>query len=334
MKPLIKFFLILFFLSSFSVSIQGSFPNEHLLIIEEENTTTNNALRKALNISSIRILGSKNEFDQNKKLIQNLLPETYIKSYEFINQNKIKITVNAKLLRNEFLDNNLSISIEDNISISAWILCKTNLRSKSEYDLLAKKCKKLKKEISNMALERDINLVYPIFDANDLNFLDIEQKKERLDNSFINDRYLSNESFYCEITLMEDKCFKTKASKNNKIDFSKTYSIINIFNSTVDSAQKIKKVYLNKNSFKPISINISNISSIEEYNLVFQELENIIFFDNLSLSSLTNDDVIFSSNLLGKVSDIEKIFRTKKNFKINSINYKKISIEFNPLKDA
>ena len=145
---------------------------------------------------------------------------------------------------------------------------------------------------------------------------------------------MSNESFYCEITLMEDKCFKTKASKNNKIDFSKTYSIINIFNSTVDSAQKIKKVYLNKNSFKPISINISNISSIEEYNLVFQELENIIFFDNLSLSSLTNDDVIFSSNLLGKVSDIEKIFRTKKNFKINSINYKKISIEFNPLKDA
>ena len=111
MKPLIKFFLILFFLSSFSISIQGSFPNEHLLIIEEENTTINNALRKALNISSIRILGSKNEFVQNKKLIQNLLPETYIKSYEFINQNKIKITVNAKLLRNEFLDNNLSISI-------------------------------------------------------------------------------------------------------------------------------------------------------------------------------------------------------------------------------
>jgi hypothetical protein len=94
------------------------------------------------------------------------------------------------------------------------------------------------------------------------------------------------------------------------------------------------KVYLKKKKSNTISINISNISSIEEYNLVFQELENIIFFDNLSLSSLTNDDVIFSSNLLGKVSDIEKIFRTKKNFKINSINYKKISIEFNPLKDA
>ena len=134
-------------MSFFSTHLLSSFPNEHVIILDDEKSNTNNSLRKAIDISSIRILGSRSEFDQQINLIRNLLPQKYIKSYEFINTNKIKIVVNAKLLRKKFLDSNLSISLEERSSIAAWILCKTDLNSKSEYDSLINKCEIFKKRI-------------------------------------------------------------------------------------------------------------------------------------------------------------------------------------------
>ena len=331
MKPLIKNLYLFIFLSLFSTYILSSFPNEHVIILDDEKLNTNNSLRKAINISSIRILGSRSEFDQQRNLIRNLLPQTYIKSYEFINPNKIKIIVNAKLLRKKFLDSNLSISLEERSSIAAWILCKTDLNSKNEYDLMNNKCKKFKKELLKLSNERDIKLIFPILDSNDLNFLGIEQKQERANSSYINNRYLSDESFYCEVTLIEENCYNTYSSKSKKIDFSKKYSSQSIYDLTADSLQKKKKVYLNKKTFKPVFIHISNIKSIEEYDLVSQELENIIFFDDLSLNQLNNNDVIFSTNLLGKISDIQKLFKNNPILSINSLNYAEIFLEFNSI---
>ena len=328
MKHLIK--ILFSFSLFFSICVFSAFPEEHVLFIESENTNTNQALRKALNISSLRILGSKNEFDQNKKLILSLNPDSFIKSYEFKNQDKIKIVVNAKLLRKKFLDSDLSISLEDRQSITAWILCKTDLSSKSDYDLITKKCNEAKQFLRKASSERDINLIFPILDSNDLSSLDIEYKDEPNENSFINKRYLSDESIYCEITLKQDNCYQTESAINTKIDFSKIYTLENIFNKTVDSVQQSEKVYINRSSFKPISIFISNINSIEDYDYVFQELEKIIFFNNLALNSLKKNDVVFSSDLLGKISEIENIFKKKKNFFITSIDYQKIFLEYIP----
>ena len=276
MKHLIK--ILFSFSLFFSICVFSAFPEEHVLFVESENSNTNQALRKALNISSLRILGSKNEFDQNKKLISSLNPDSFVKSYEFQNQDKIKIVVNAKLLRKKFLDSNLSISLEDRQSITAWILCKTDLSSKRDYDLIIKKCNKAKQFLKKASSERDINLIYPILDSNDLSSLDIEYKDDPNENSFINKRYLSDESIYCEITLKQDNCYQTESAINTKIDFSKIYTLENIFNKTADAVQQSEKVYINRNSFKPISIFISNINSIEDYDYVFQELEKITFF--------------------------------------------------------
>ena len=65
--------------------------------------------------------------------------------------------------------------------------------------------------------------------------------------------------------------------------------------------------------------------------LVSQELENIIFFDDLSLNQLNNNDVIFSTNLLGKTSDIQKLFKNNPILSINSLNYAEIFLEFNSI---
>ena len=329
MKHLLKNFFIFFFFV-FSLQSYSSFPDEHVLFIESDNLSTNQVLRKALDISSIRILGSKNEFDQNKRLILNLNPEIFIKSYEFTKDDRIKIIINAKLLRNNFLERNLSISLEDRQSIAAWILCRTDLNSKRNYDLLIEKCNKAKKSLTKMSQERDIDLIYPILDSNDLSSLDIEYKDDPNENSFINKRYLSDESIYCEITLKQDNCYQTESAINTKIDFSKIYTLENIFNKTADAVQQSEKVYINRNSFKPISIFISNINSIEDYDDVFQELDKIIFFNNLALDSLKKNDVVFSSDLLGKISEIENIFKKKKNFFITSIDYQKIFLEYIP----
>ena len=332
MKHLIK--ILCSFSLFFSICAFSAFPEEHVLFIESENSNTNQALRKALDISSLRILGSKKEFDQNKKLILGLNPDFFVKSYEFKNQDKIKIVVNAKLLRKKFLDNDLSISLEDRQSITAWILCKTDLSSKRDYDLIIKKCNEAKQFLRKASSERDINLIYPILDSNDLSSLDIEYRDEPNENSFINKRYLSDESIYCEITLKQDNCYQTESAKNTKIDFSKIYTLENIFNKIADSVQQSEKVYINRSSFKPISIFISNINSIEDYDYVFQELEKIIFFNNLALDSLKKNDVVFSSDLLGKISEIENIFKKKKNFLITSIDYQKIFLEYNPKENA
>ena len=65
--------------------------------------------------------------------------------------------------------------------------------------------------------------------------------------------------------------------------------------------------------------------------LVSEELENIIFFDDLSLNQLNNNDVIFSSNLLGKISDVEKLFKNNSILSINSVNYAEIFLDFNSI---
>ena len=103
--------------------------------------------------------------------------------------------------------------------------------------------------MSKLSNERDIKLIFPILDSNDISFLDLEQKEERLNNSYINTRYLSDESFYCEVTLTDENCYKTYSSKSKRIDFTKKYSSKNIYNLTADSLQKMKKVYLNKKTF-------------------------------------------------------------------------------------
>ena len=43
--------------------------------------------------------------------------------------------------------------------------------------------KNFKKELSKLSNERDIKIIFPILDSNDISFLDLEQKEERLNNS-------------------------------------------------------------------------------------------------------------------------------------------------------
>lgn len=334
MIRLIKYNFLYIFLWIFSINLSSAFPEEHIIVLDNQNLSTSKILEDALEISAIRILGSKSEFDQNKRYVEKLSAEKFIKSYEFINMNKVKIIVNAKLLRNKFLENNLSISSEERQTMTAWVLCKTNFNSKNEYDFLRKKCEFVKQDLLNMASKRGMNLIFPILDTNDVSFLDLEQNDERSFDSFINNRYGSDESFYCEITKKEQNCFKTESSKNKKINFSKVYSPKNIFNLTADSIQKKEKILINKNNYKPFSIHISNINSIEEYDYVFKELEQIIYFNELSLYKLENKDVIFKSNLLGKLIQVKKILFNKKDFKITSSDYEKIILEFKPKKNV
>ena len=328
-----KFFLILA-LIGLSANTYSFFPDQHTILLNDQDSNTLELLDTALKQSIVRILGSNNEYDKNSLFLKNISTKQYIKQYEFIEdfgKSKIKIIVDSKSLRNYLLENNLSITSEDRQSLSAWILCKAELESKAKFDKTTDKCDQVKSFFIKSAEERNIDLFFPIFDSVDINFLELEQKTEINDIAYLNNRYNSNGSFYCEITFERNNCFNTFDSKkkNTKINFEKRYSPAEIFNKVVDSVQESRKLFINKDSFRPFTVVVKNISSLEDYDLAFKELSKIVLFNDLKISSLDKKDTIFSSNLLGKITELENLFNTANNFEILSIKYKEIVIKFN-----
>ena len=342
MKRLInnfKYFTLILIIELFSISAFGFFPEEHVIILTDETGNTNDLLDKALAQSIIRILGSNEEYERNYSFLENIKTKKYIKEYEFLNDlsgSKIKIVIDSKSLRNHLLNNNLSIASEDRQSISAWVLCKGNLESKISFDQTKKKCSELKKSFLMMAEQRNINLFFPILDSLDISFLELEQKKQFNNLSYLNKRYKTDGSFYCEVSLDQNNCFKTLSSieNNTKIDFDKIFTSSQIFNLVTDSIQKSKKIRINKDSFKPILIEIKNLLSIEDYDYAIYELEKIILLNDLKITSLDEGSTFFSGNLMGRITDLEKLLAASRSFSIYSLNYKKVVIQFIKINSA
>ena len=328
-----KFFLIIV-LIGLSANTYSFFPDQHTIVLDDQDNNTLELLDTALKQSIVRILGSKNEYDKNSLFLKNISTQQYIKQYEFIEdlgKSKIKIIVDSKSLRNYLLENNLSITSENRQSLSAWILCKAELESKVKFDKTTDKCDQVKTLLIKSAEERNVDLFFPIFDSIDISFLELEQKTEKNNVAYLNNRYKSNGSFYCEITLERNNCFNTFDSKkrNTKINFEKRYSPEEIFNKVVDSIQESRKLFINKDSLRPLTVVVKNISSLEDYDLAFKELNKIVLFSDLKISSLDIKNTIFTGNLLGKITELENLFNTAINFEILSIEYKEIVIKFN-----
>ena len=342
MKRLINIFkysTLISIMGLYSLSAFGSFPEEHIIVLTDEKGDTNKLLDKAIGQSIVRILGSKDEYDKNYSFLKNINTKEYIKEYEFLDDSgnsKIKIVIDSRALRKHLLDNNLSITSEDKQAISAWILCKADLKSKSNFDQIKKNCLELKRSLLVLAEQRNVDLFFPILDTLDISFLELEQKDQLNNSSYLNNRYNTDGSIYCEATLNGNNCFKTLDSiKNNtKIDFDKKFTFSEIFNLVADSIQESKKISINKDSFKPILIEVRNLESTEDYDYAVYELKKIVLLNNLKIISLDNGSTFFSGNLMGKITDLEKLLSKSKTFAINSLNYKKVVIQFNKIPNA
>ena len=64
------------------------------------------------------------------------------------------------------------------------------------------------------------------------------------------------------------------------------------------------------------------------------ELKKIVLLNNLKIISLDNGSTFFSGNLMGKITDLEKLLSRSKTFAINSLDYKEVVIQFNKIPNA
>tara|TARA_Y100001935_G_C17286590_1_gene500729 strand:- start:494 stop:1492 length:999 start_codon:yes stop_codon:yes gene_type:complete len=305
MSKIIKviFFTFLFFFFSILIS------EEYSTIVQGNDEDVSELLRKALNQSILKVLGSQRDFNLNQQTFKKLNPDRYIKEYKFINyknEEALEVKIDLKALQEKLLRLNLGISFLKNPKVAAWIFCKSDFSSLQAAKSLEQKCKFTKKELNNIANERGITLIYPILDSQDIRLFSLENNSETESLTIFNDRYPSDGWFFCEISSINEWCFLPREidKKSSRLDTETRYKPTVGFNILVDnlySKQRLKPKYKSK---QPYYVEISGLNKFIEHKNLEEKLQNILFISNLSLLSLRNNSATYSFYLLSEEKNL------------------------------
>jgi len=305
MSKIIKviFFTFLFFFFSILIS------EEYSTIVQGNDEDVSELLRKALNQSILKVLGSQRDFNLNQQTFKKLNPDRYIKEYKFINyknEEALEVKIDLKALQEKLLRLNLGISFLKNPKVAAWIFCKSDFSSLQAAKSLEQKCKFTKKELNNIANERGITLIYPILDSQDIRLFSLENNSETKSLTIFNDRYPSDGWFFCEISSINEWCFLPREidKKSSRLDTETRYKPTVGFNILVDnlySKQRLKPKYKSK---QPYYVEISGLNKFIEHKNLEEKLQNILFISNLSLLSLRNNSATYSFYLLSEEKNL------------------------------
>ena len=305
MSKIIKviFFTFLFFFFSILIS------EEYSTIVQGNDEDVSELLRKALNQSILKVLGSQRDFNLNQQTFKKLNPDRYIKEYKFINyknEEALEVKIDLKALQEKLLRLNLGISFLKNPKVAAWIFCKSDFSSLQAAKSLEQKCKFTKKELNNIANERGITLIYPILDSQDIRLFSLENNSETESLTIFNDRYPSDGWFFCEISSINEWCFLPREidKKPSRLDTETRYKPTVGFNILVDnlySKQRLKPKYKSK---QPYYVEISGLNKFIEHKNLEEKLQNILFISNLSLLSLRNNSATYSFYLLSEEKNL------------------------------
>ena len=103
--------------------------------------------------------------------------------------------------------------------------------------------------------------------------------------------------------------------------------------SSASSIGKNKSVFLsleiNSLKPKPFTINIKNISSLEDYKYVLKEVEKIIIFSDIAPFTLSGNELSLSASLIGNFDQINKLFVDYPFFILEDANEESISLIYN-----
>ena len=305
MSKIIKviFFTFLFFFFSILIS------EEYSTIVQGNDEDVSELLRKALNQSILKVLGSQRDFNLNQQTFKKLNPDRYIKEYKFINyknEEALEVKIDLKALQEKLLRLNLGISFLKNPKVAAWIFCKSDFSSLQAAKSLEQKCKFTKKELNNIANERGITLIYPILDSQDIRLFSLENNSETESLTIFNDRYPSDGWFFCEISSINEWCFLPREidKKSSRLDTETRYKPTVGFNILVDnlySKQRLKPKYKSK---QPYYVEISGLNKFIEHKNLEEKLQNILFISNLSLLSLRNNSATYRFYLLSEEKNL------------------------------
>ena len=315
---MLKIIKVIFFSFLFSFH-QILINEEYSTIVQGNDEDVSELLRKALNQSILKVLGSQRDFNLNQKTFKKLNPDNYVKEYKFIkngNEEALEVMIDLKVLQEKLLKLNLGISFLKNPKVAAWVFCKSDFSSLQAAKSLEQKCKFAKKELNNIAYERGITLIYPILDSQDISLFSLENNSEIESLTIFNDRYPSDGWFFCEISSVSEWCFLPKEidKKLSRLDTETRYKPPVGFNILVDnlySKQRLKPEY---QSNQPYYVEISGLNKFIEHKNLEKKLQDILFISDLSLLSLRNNSATYSfyllseeKNLIEYLNEIDKL---------------------------
>ena len=244
-------------------------------------------------------------------------------------QKKNRITVDAKLLRKFLISNNYNVSSEIKTTLIVWILCDRDLTSISSFNKVNEKCNSIKDKLTQVSNERNVKIIFPLLDSNDLVSFKIADRDKNNDFLYLSKRYVGDSFFYCRVTLEKESCYvPIKSQLNSNLDFSKSLNPVEAFNIVVDGVLEQYILKINSKDPIPYNINIKNISNLDEYRFVLSELEKIIILSDLKINYLSFEEVNLSSLLIGNYKQLEKLFINYPSLRLENLESDKLSLIF------
>ena len=97
----------------------------------------------------------------------------------------------------------------------------------------------------------------------------------------------------------------------------------------IDSVLSDQILEINSLNPKPFTINIKNISSLDDYKNVLKEVKKIIIFSDVTTYSLYGNELSLSTSLIGNYDQISKLFLDYPFFILEDANEASISLIYN-----
>ena len=318
MTKIIKLLLLIYALTFSMSSFSNSYSTEYQSIVKSSGEDVPTLLKKALNQTVLKVLGSKREFNLNEKKIRELETQKYIKEYQFID---IEVIINLRSLQKKLLDLNLGISFKKDPKILAWVICKSDFSSMQAAKALEQKCKSVKKEFKEITDERGVSIIYPILDSKDISLFSLESDINLNELTFFNDRYPADSWFFCEISRTSDWCYLP-------LDFNKNLSTLDInskykpaigLNVLIDNLLSNERLNLEEKINIPYKVKVSGLLDYSNH-LAFKEIfENVLFIKNFDLISLENNTASYSFFLLLSEKNLFNLIENTENIDLVSM---------------
>ena len=324
MTKIIKLLIFIYALIFSMSSLSNSYSAEYQSIVKSSGEDVPSLLKKALNQTILKVLGSKREFNLNEKKIRELKTEKYIKEYQFIDfegEEAIEVIINLRSLQKKLLDLNLGISFKKDPKISAWVLCKSDFSSIEAAKALEQKCKSVKKEFKEITNERGVSIIYPILDAKDISLFSLESDINLNELTFFNDRYPTDSWFFCEISRTSDWCYLP-------LDFNKNLSTLDInskykpaigLNVLIDNLLSNERLNLEEKINIPYEVKVTGLLDYSNH-LAFKEIfENVLFIKDFNLISLEDNTASYSFFLLSSEKNLFNFIENTENIDLVSM---------------
>ena len=325
-------FRIFLFVIFFSGTIHSSLPDQHEFVIDVSDTNQTYYFDEALKNSLLKILGNRETYIKNKNFFNSIDAKDFIKEYSSFDEEgtkKNRITVDAKLLRKFLISNNYNVSSEIKTTLIVWILCDRDLTSISSFNKVNEKCNSIKDKLTQVSIERNVKIIFPLLDSNDLVSFKIADRDKNNDFLYLSKRYVGDSFFYCRVTLEKESCYvPIKSQLNSNLDFSKSLNPVEAFNIVVDGVLEQYILKINSKDPIPYNINIKNISNLDEYRFVLSELEKIIILSDLKINYLSFEEINLSSLLIGNYKQLEKLFINYPSLRLENLESDKLSLIF------